>query len=392
MKKPNRHMGMTHTICSHKLVAKTRSGTRIIRRSENGSWTYKCYAEGKQRYFPLGYDKKEALILADKIRAAKALYPLKDVIQMYDKKRFHAEKDPTPTIKDVEERLKENRVLLGLAEKTIKDYMDNLKRVVRVMLNTKDVDDFDCGDLNESFINGYKVLALQGIKDEGKIQSRKRTINSKIRSMKAIFNHKNIFDGFCIDFNEDIQEVDFYTKLGTDYVLPPMSLIQDTFDLWHTTDGDVHTALGLSLIFGLRRSEIFHSRRDWFDTTGTKARVRIAAEKKFRPKGGHQGHSMGDKSVTKRILNKASGDDYLIKNRADSGRPVFEDVLEQLRGIGWDRQSPLHELRKLFGSYVSTTESLYTSQKWCRHADSSTTDKFYSDLIEDKKILKLWAA
>ena len=101
---------------------------------------------------------------------------------------------------------------------------------------------------------------------------------------------------------------------------------------------------------------------------------------------------MGDKLSTKRILNKASGDDYLIKNRADSGRPVFEDVLELLRDIGWDRLSPLHELRKFFGSYVSTTESLYTSQKWCRHADSSTTDKFYSDLIEDKKILKLWAA
>ena len=173
--------------------------------------------------------------------------------------------------------LQENRVLLGLAKKTIKDYMDNLKRVVRVMLNTKEVDDFDCGDLNESFINGYKVLALQGIEDEGKIQSRKRTINSKIRCMKAIFNHK-IFDGYCVDFNEEIQEVDFYTKLGTDYVLPPMSLIQDTFDLWHTTDGDVHTTLGLSLIFGLRRNEIFHSRRDWFDLTGTKARVTIGGE------------------------------------------------------------------------------------------------------------------
>ena len=391
MKKPNRHMGMSHTICSHKLVAKTRSGTRIIRRSENGSWTYKCYAEGKQRYFPLGYDKKEALILADKIRAAKALYPFKDVIQMYDKKRFHAEKDPAPKVSDVEKRLRDNQTSLGLANKTVTDYMDSLKRVIRVVTQKRDVDDFDCGELNENFINAYKTLALKGLTDEGKIQSRKRTINAKIRATKAIFNHK-IYDGFCMEFNESLQEVDFYKKLGKQYKLPPMELIQDTFDLWHSTSGDVHTIIGLSLIFGLRRNEIFHSRREWFDLSGVKARVDIEAEKKFRPKGGHEGHTMGDKKMATTILNKASGDDYLIKNRADSGRPVFDQVLTLLRGIGWERSLPLHELRKLFGSYVSTTESLYTSQKWCRHADSKTTSECYSDLIEDKKVIARWVA
>ena len=382
---------MNHTPPMRKLSAKSRVGTRIFRRSSEGTWIYRPMIEGKQYYFPLGQDKRQALDLADKIRAAKTLYPVKEVIEMFAKKKFAAEKDPTPTIKDVEQRLNDNRVALGIAKKTVKDYMDNLKRIVRVMLNKKDVDDFDCGELNTSFINGYKVLALQGLTDEGAIQSRKRTINSKIRCAKAIFNHK-IFDGFSTDFNEEIQEVDFYKKLGTDYVLPPMSLIDDTFALWNTTTGDVHTLLGLSLIFGLRRNEIFHSRREWFALEGEKARVTVKAEKQFRPKGGHQGHSMGDKALAKKILNTAIGDDYLIKNRADSGRPVFEEALELLRDIGWDRASPLHELRKLFGSYVSTTESLYTSQKWCRHADSSTTNKFYSDLIEDKKILKLWAA
>lgn len=391
MKKPHYIKRMNHTPPMRKLSAKSRVGTRISRRSSEGIWNYRPMIDGKHYYFPLGYDKRQALELADKIRAAKILHPVKEVIEMFHKKRFQAEKDPTPTIAGVEKRLSDNRVALGIAKKTVKDYMDNLKRIVRVMLNTKDVDDFDCGELNATFINGYKVLALQGLTDQGEIQSRKRTINSKIRCTKAIFNHK-IFDGFCMEFNEEIQEVDFYKKLGTDYVLPSMSLVNDTFALWRTTTGDIHTLLGLSLIFGLRRNEIFHARRSWFDLEGGKARVRIAAEKQFRPKGGHQGHSMGDKAIAKRILNKASGDDYLIKNRADSGRPVFEEALGLLRDIGWDRPSPLHELRKLFGSYVSTTESLYTSQKWCRHADSSTTNKFYSDLIEDKKILKLWAA
>lgn len=391
MKKTHYINRMTTHQPMRQLGARSRVGTRIQRKSKNAVWAYRPMIDGKQYWFPLGHDKRQALDLADKIRAAKTLYPIKEVIEMYAKKKFNAEKDPTPTIKDVEQRLNDHRVALGITQKTVKDYMDNLKRIVRVMLNTKDVDDFDCGELNTSFINGYKVLALQGLTDEGDIQSRKRTVNSKIRCTKAIFNHK-IFDGFSTDFNEDIQDIDFYKKLGTDYVLPPMSLVNDTFALWHTTTGDVHTLLGLSLIFGLRRNEIFHCRRSWFDLEGSKARVTVKAEKQFRPKGGHQGHSMGDKAVAKKILNTASGEDYLIKNRADSGRPVFEEALGLLRDVGWDRSSPLHELRKLFGSYVSTTESLYTSQKWCRHADSSTTNKFYSDLIEDKKILKLWAA
>lgn len=391
MKKSHSHKGMTHTINRYKLVAKSRSGTRIIRRSENGSWTYRCYADGKQIYFPLGFDKSQALVLADKIRAAKTLNPMKDVIKMYHKKRFHDEKDPTPKVSDVEKRLRDNQVSLGLAKKTVKDYMDNLKRVIRVVTNKRDVDDFDCGELNETFVNGYKTIALHGLTDEGKIQSRKRTINAKLRATKAIFNHK-IFDGFCMDFNESLQEADFFKKLGKQYKLPPMDLIQNTFDLWHTTKGDIHTLMGLSLIFGLRRNEIFHARRSWFNLEGEKARVNVEAERKFRPKGGHEGHSMGNKALTKRILNKASGDDYLIKNRADSGRPVFTEALELLRGIGWDRPSPLHELRKLFGSYVSTTESLYTSQKYCRHADSKTTSESYSDLIEDKKVIACWAA
>ena len=391
MNKNTTHRGMTHTIYRYKLVAKSRSGTRISRRSEKGSWTYRCYADGKQIYFPLGFDKARSLALADKIRAAKILNPIKDVIEMYHKKRFNEEKDPTPKVSEVEKRLSEHHVALGINKKTVKDYMDALKRIIRVVTNEKDVDDFDCGGLNESFINGYKMLALAGLSDEGKIQSRKRTINTKLRSAKAIFNHR-IYDGFCIDFNESLQETDFFKKLNKQYKLPPMKLIQDTFDLWHSTNGDVHTLMGVSLIFGLRRNEIFHARRDWFSFEGEKARVNVEAEKRFKPKGGHEGHSMGNKALAKRILNKASGDDYLINNRADNGRPVYSEALELLRDIGWDRPSPLHELRKLFGSFVSTTESLYTSQKWCRHADSKTTSESYSDLIEDKKVISRWVA
>ena len=154
----------------------------------------------------------------------------------------------------------------------------------------------------------------------------------------------------------------------------------------------MHTLIGIALHFGLRRTEILHMRRSWFDLSGDKARINVVAELDFKPKGGHEGLTMGSKSVAKAILNKASGDDYLIKDRADKGRPAFDATLKVLREIGWERASPLHELRKLFGSYVASTESLYISQKFLRHADASTTNESYADAIVDDKVKNLWVA
>ncbi|HAT53612.1 MAG TPA: hypothetical protein DCS80_10210, partial [Betaproteobacteria bacterium] len=80
------------------------------------------------------------------------------------------------------------------------------------------------------------------------------------------------------------------------------------------------------------------------------------------------------------------------EERADSGRPLFDDALDKLRAIGWDRASPLHELRKLFGSYIASTESIYIAQKFLRHADASTTNDSYSDAIIEGDIKNLWVA
>ena len=101
---------------------------------------------------------------------------------------------------------------------------------------------------------------------------------------------------------------------------------------------------------------------------------------------------MGAAPNAKAILNKSAGDDYLIKHRANQGLSIFKKCLNELRAIGWDRTNPLHELRKLFGSYIASTESIYISQKFLRHADASTTNDSYADAIIDDKIKNLWVA
>ena len=372
--------------------ARTSKGTRIFKRSKNGAWTYASEVEKKKMYFALGYDKKEAMQMADTIRGHFLLYPANEVIEMFQRKRFAKMKPPTPKLVDVANILEKNRISSGMSKTTLKSYLDGLRKFARVMTGRKDVGDFDLGTITDKMIRDFKTKSLDGITDQALIQSKKRTLNSNIRQLKALFSRPSLFEDYDTDFVEIIRKQEFYKGLKKQYRLPPLDLIQKTFDLFPTTSGDVHTLIGMALHFGLRRGEILHARRSWFDLAGEKARVNILAEMDFRPKGGHEGFTMGTKSMATSILNKASGDDYLLKDRADSGRPAFEGALKALRAIGWERPSPMHELRKLFGSYVATTESIYISQKFLRHADSSTTNESYADVIVDDNIKKLWVA
>jgi len=392
MKKHNIYNGMPHTISSHNSVARSRSGTRIFRRTEKGSWTYKSQFGGVQNYWPLGTEKKKALALADQIRAHLILNPYQEVLEMYNKKKFAMSKDPTPTLSQVVKVLQDNRVSSGLSQSSVRVYTDGLKRFARVVTGEQEVDDFDLGCINDNMFRDFKLKSLSGIADQGLIASKKRTINSIIRSMKAVFTRISMFEDYNMDFVDSIKKQEFFRGLKKQYRLPPTDLILKTFDLWPKTEGDTHTLIGLALYFGLRRNEIYHARADWFDLGAgdSRARVNIVSENSFKPKGGHEGFTMGSSSIAKAIINKASGDDYLMSHRMDKGNTAFKKCLDQLRAIGWERANPLHELRKLFGSYIASTEGIYISQKFLRHADASTTNDSYADAIIDEDIKSLW--
>lgn len=388
--------GMNHTPRRYKsgtsLRAKSKTGTRIYKRSQNGAWNYKTQVQGKTKYFPLGLDKTEALQLADQIRAHLILHPFREVQKMYNKKSFALTKPKPPTLGQCLEALEKNQVSAGITDTTLTGYRQAITRLIKKVEGKDPDESFDLSLIDEDFIRKYKNQALAGITDEAKIASRKRTVNSLMRQVKAVFARPRIFKDYDMEFVEAIRSEEFYKKLKKQYHLPAEDLIEKTFDLFSKSEGDIFTMIGLSLHFGLRRNEAFHCRREWFDLDGDRARITVAADRDFRPKGGHEGFTLGSKVIAKAILNKASGDDLLITTRADYGRVLFDDLIKKLRAVGWERSSPLHELRKLFGSYIATTEGIYISQKFLRHADASTTNDSYADVMANDKIKSLWVA
>tara|TARA_R110002012_G_scaffold320756_1_gene545413 strand:+ start:1366 stop:2544 length:1179 start_codon:yes stop_codon:yes gene_type:complete len=391
MKKNATDSGMKSHTTSHKVATSSRK-TRIYKRSERGGWNYKAKVEGKVRYFPLGLDRKAALDLADQIRGHLMLHPFEEVQKMFQKKAFAKVKDPVPTLGKLWELYESFAISNCLSKNTIKDYKDAIYSVFRKVLGTRDVDTFLVNKLDFHFWMEYKRLKLEKLTDQGKIASCMRTINSKIAKISALGKQPKVYEGWDIGFFKEVKDFDKFTGLGQQYKLPATALIERTFELWENSTGDMYTLLGLVLHFGLRRNEAFHARADWFNMTSDIARITVERELDFRPKGGHEGFTQGSKAVAASILNKASGGVYLIKTRADAGRTLYDPTLDALRKIGWDRNLPLHECRKLFASFISTTVSVYTSQKFMRHASVETTSKSYSDLITDPKILDFWKA
>ena len=117
MKKNTTRMAMKpHTTSreSGTLRASSSKGTRIFKRYAGGTWTYKTAMGGKVRYFPLGLDRKEALELADTIRGHAMLYPIKEVLEMFQKKQFSKSKVPSPRLSDVVQILEDSRVSSGM--------------------------------------------------------------------------------------------------------------------------------------------------------------------------------------------------------------------------------------------------------------------------------------
>jgi len=374
------------------LSTRSKAGTRIYKRSQNGSWVYRPKVDKKVRYFPLGFDKTEALALADQIRAHLILYPFQEVWEMYNKKAFAKTKPKPPTLGQCLAALSDNQISAGITDTTLTGYRQGITGLIKKVTGKSPGDDYDLGQINEEFLRKFKKLSFVGLTDEAAIASRKRSVNSRLRQVKAIFARPKLFKDYDMGFADIIRAEEFYQKLKKQYRLPSEQLIMKTFELFNNAEGDIYTLLGLSLHFGLRRNEAFHCRRDWFDLSEDRARINIVSDREFRPKGGHEGFTMGSKSIAISILNKASGDDLLISTRADHGRVLYDAMIKQLREIGWDRPNPLHELRKLFGSYVATTEGIYISQKFLRHADASTTNDSYADAMASNKIKKLWAA
>jgi Phage integrase family len=149
----------------------------------------------------------------------------------------------------------------------------------------------------------------------------------------------------------------------------------------------------LAAMAGLRRNEI--DKLPWTAFCWNERLIRIQATEFFRPKS-HE--SEGDVLVDSELLELFRGfyarrkSEFVIesnqqpKHAATFGRYRCQDDIRAL--IGWLRahgvlsRTPLHTLRKEYGSQINARYGLTAAQEMLRHSDVSTTASHY---IEGKK-------
>lgn len=146
----------------------------------------------------------------------------------------------------------------------------------------------------------------------------------------------------------------------------------------------------LAVMAGLRRNEI--DKLEWSAFRWKEGVIRIEATKWFHPKSED---SLGDVEVDAELMElfrgyraKATGA-FVVESKV-APRPEatfehsrchtdFEKVLAWLRNKGVRSKTPLHTLRKEFGSQINKREGIYAASQALRHADISTTSQHYLD-------------
>jgi hypothetical protein len=146
----------------------------------------------------------------------------------------------------------------------------------------------------------------------------------------------------------------------------------------------------LATMAGLRRNEI--DKLEWHAFRWEQGVIRIEATRWFHPKSED---SLGDVEVDPELIELFRGyrakatASFVIESRNDP-RPDatydhyrceshFEKLSEWLRKKRVKAKTPLHTLRKEFGSQICSREGIYAASRALRHADIGITSQHYLD-------------
>lgn len=384
---------------TQKNTTHTKRGNRVFKKTPTSRrWMFMKQVNGKRFYFPLSPVLSDSKTMADEIDAHCLLHPIEDVVAHFrpNGRRVLGERKKVPMITEIMERFKSLAPIdIGISDETVKSYLVAI-RSIAVKGTGKRLETICLSDLNDLVISEYKKQRLEGIVGEEKIKSAKRSINSQIQCAKSVFSKDamKMYPDWDVSNAEVLLSATKFKRVKKTYRLPPPELVLKTFELLESYENqkpELYIALALALCFGLRRNEVLNSRRDWFEESKDGVtRIGVFTERDFLVKADEDGYASGSSVIADKILSQSKSFDYLLSSR--SPRTSFDPLLKDLRSIGWDREKPLHECRKLYGSYLASTKSLYHAQKNLRHASAMTTNDFYTDLMDDSSILNLWVA
>lgn len=373
-------------------------------------WTRRKVVGGKAHYFNLGPDRAIAARRADDLEAYLRMpgSTIEEARLKFDTKSANREERiEYASIGDMLALHREIEPLLDIKHRTARNYRGALVTLVRwgMAKRTKQAPGRHAGGKNESapenkfsldvltagFVDDFKAaLVTLADGDIAGEQSKKRSANTILRNAKALFTDE------CMEhYRRRLALPDLTGFLGTKsfkrvdrakrYTVPEAAVVMAVFRLLDSLPraSDERIMLLLALHAGCRRTEAANACVDWVNGGG----LHIQA-----------GADFATKNLRERIVPvhgwvldelRQGGGLLLSGNQTYREKELPNAICKRLRATGLGRRQPLHELRKLFGSYLATSRNLFVAQKALGHDTPQVTSDTYTDRM-DKRLFALW--
>jgi integrase len=220
-----------------------------------------------------------------------------------------------------------------------------------------------------------------------------RSANSTLRQARSLFS-RDMLEYYerhttirLPDISKFLAAPGFKGVGKLEYHAPADAIIAKTFAALEklgaadasASDRNIFVACWCALGFGLRASEIAKVRRNWFteiDGAVWLAGSELAKNKKY-PRVRAQ---LGAWQKLAPLVKDLAGEAFVIQGTdTERKEDVFRRVSEWMRGLGWQTQHHVHELRAWAGCQIAekSERGLLDAQTFLRHAQYSTTEKFY---------------
>jgi len=266
------------------------------------------------------------------------------------------------------------------APATARRVINCLKWCCRLALPGRAWESMLSSDLDKGWLRAYEAAVVEHYLESGKQneQARKQALAKAATSGASMLNQaRSLFRGAMLEVYEEaglkVPETIHEWRKGrrealqgkaSDYMRPSDALIAETFaamDGLRASDPVAFKAWWLVVGTGLRgRSEATAAEWSWWQVVdGVPWLVT-----EFRGKGGER--------ITVPVLAQAA--ERLGPLRADGlilegDAGVFNRLSAAMRGLGWETQKTVHEVRKFIGSKIAEQGGVLAAAQFLRHKD-----------------------
>jgi integrase len=373
-------------------------------------WYSRIQFQGKRQFFSLGTPNKAAAAArAREIYLSLVASGWEITLRRFKPSSAATEKAMSEggTVGDFLKELKEKS---DLKPKTLEGYAVALRKIVaditgrgppqggeasRHAVWRQAVESIKLAELTPTKIQHWKLCFVASAGDDPvKQRSARISVNSFLRRAKSLFAPRvtKQLEKVSLPNPLPFDGVEFYKRVSMRY--------QGSFDVFGLIEAakkelarpapEQFKVFLLAVMAGLRRREI--DTLEWSAFRWERGSIRVEPTKWFHPKSED---SIGDVEIDPELLEvfreyhaKAKGCFVIeskVKPRLDVKwehyrcTSIFENLITWLQTKGVTTKTPLHTLRKEFGSRIAAEHGIYAASRLLRHADITTTAQHYLD-------------